>query len=111
MTTAAHKARTDKALNTLVRFPFGITSWRSAVENGHLSDPHTEQEPSVKYSRTKFNRMNHAEQREYEAKLAKTKAVYYLRLRSDPAACFKCPKLVHDWAVARNAAALAMLAE
>lgn len=90
------QGKADKALDRKYNFSFGLYSFKEAINKGKFVSKQKGLESRVKYSRTKFNRMDHAEQQEYEKKMKEKKEVYYLTL---PDGCIvDCPKLVWEWA-------------
>ena len=64
------KINSSQALNKLWNFrKHGVKSFKNLIDEGIIIRGEIGEKPSVKWNRTKYNRMNHAEQREYEEKL------------------------------------------
>jgi hypothetical protein len=78
----AHEARTNKILDTKMRFDGVIMSRRDWLNMWRIKGATAEerQVPLIQYSRTKYNRLSGWEQEEYEKKCAQTKIGYSLRL-------------------------------
>lgn len=67
---AALKAKADKSLEIKMNYSEGIFTRREYMQLQHSKGATVKQETKarIQYSRTKFNRMNDAQQREYETK-------------------------------------------
>jgi hypothetical protein len=89
----AAKARAGAILDALVRLPSGVTSWRQFVDNAETLDLATS-DAMIDWNRRSFNRMNHREQAEYEARL---RARTYFWING-----IKVPKIVFDYARERQ---------
>jgi hypothetical protein len=82
----AQAARADKALNGLVRTEeYGVTTFREwmdkAKRDGMVVSVSTK--PRIEFNRTKYNRMNGAEQTEYERKTEERVPCYKLHKPSE----------------------------
>jgi hypothetical protein len=91
--TPMQLARTNAALDKLYRYSDGIRPLRAEIERG--AGVKEEWDGGADYNRRKFNAMNHAEQRAYEAKL-KAKRQYTVDGTI-------VPKLVYDAVVGPTA--------
>lgn len=82
MNAAAIQAKTDKALNTQVRYPEGIMTRREWIKLMHSTGATVKEafKSKIQYNRTKYNRMTGAEQEEYERKLQEKTVCYELHL-------------------------------
>jgi hypothetical protein len=82
------ESRINQTLDKKINFNGEIKTWREFVtsQNIELSDG----DGMIDWNRTKFNRMNYKEQKEYEDKL-KSKKYYYVN-------GYQCPKIVWDYA-------------
>ena len=89
----AATARAGAILDALVRLPAGVTSWRQFVDNAETLDLSTS-DAMIDWNRRSFNRMNHREQAEYEARL---RARTYFWING-----IKVPKIVFDYARERQ---------
>jgi hypothetical protein len=97
MSAAAIQGRINKALDKIYRFSDRTESYRQRIERGVYSTAEAAEVPRVQYNRRKFNRMDGAEQAEYERKLLQTKIEYRLIYAKDPDSYTAVPKMVHDW--------------
>lgn len=94
--TRANEARKEKALNKKYRFSdHGITSFKNLIDKGVFIKSEKCEEPKYKWNRVKYNRMNWAEQKEYEAKMELKKTVYYLYY--DERICTEVSKFVYEY--------------
>ena len=93
-----NKARQEKALDRRYMFSSGISTFRELINNGVFIAKYKTFEPSVRWNRTKYNRMDGEQQREYEAKMNKQKVVHNLEYAQEKGIIIECPKLVFDWA-------------
>lgn len=73
---SANEARLQKALSKLYRFNGVVMSLGQYLEGNAWTLKEFE-ESKVQYNRIKFNRMNHAEQAEYQKKLDEKVTRYY----------------------------------
>lgn len=101
--TAAMTGRINKALDKVYRFPDATESFRQRIERGVYSAAEAEDVPKAQYNRLKWNRMNAAEQADYERKMRETKVQYRLIYADDTDRFSEVPKLVHDWFIDRQA--------
>lgn len=76
-----------------------VMSFKEAIDQGLFSRASVEQEPSVRWDRRKWNRMDYAEQRAYDAKLSTLKPVYYLHVAENEYAVVTCPRCAYDYFV------------
>lgn len=84
----AAAARSAAILSKPIRIDGQVTTWRDFVDAGPCSL--SESDGMIDWSRTKFNRLNAKQQREYEATL-KARRYYYVN-------DVLCPKTVYDYA-------------
>ena len=96
----ALSAKAEKILDAQMNYRrFGVLTRRQFCEKmfelGAI--PSIDQVPAVQYNRRKFNRMDYAEQREYEKQLAKTKVEYHLYYPDDPDTCAVVTKTEYDY--------------
>jgi hypothetical protein len=88
--TPMQKGRLEKALDKQYRFSDGIRTLRAEIERRAKNEGLEKDtcDGMLDYNRTRFNRMNGAEQREYMARL-KAKRYYFVNN-------LKVPKIVFD---------------
>lgn len=91
----ANEARKQKALDKLYRFSVGLKSFRQMIDDGTLVRGEIVDVPKLKYNRQKYNRMNYAEQAEYERGMEETKKEY--RLFFESGSFVDCPKMVYEY--------------
>jgi len=95
----ANSARQQKALNQKYCFrDYGIKSFLQLIEEGIITGAKITMEPSVRYNRIKYNRMDWNEQMAYEQKLNTKVKVYNLCTSKDSS--FTVPKMVYDYFIA-----------
>ena len=87
----AAAARADKILSQPIRIDGKVTTWRAFVDAGPVDL--SEGDGMIDWNRTKFNRLNYAQQREYEAAL-RARRYYYVN-------GVLCPKTVYDYAASK----------
>jgi hypothetical protein len=97
--TAAQKARTEKALNQLIRSEFGVTTKAEFIRrHKKLGATVSEgQKPKVQWNRTKYNRMNGREQEEYERKMNERVPCYKLHGKNDGDSYTEISKTEYDF--------------
>ena len=82
---AAQKAKAEKSLNVVVRYPEGIMTRKEWIElqfkNGSTVEESTKNK--IDYNRTKFNRMNYKEQEEYLSKCYEKIPCYNLTMKDE----------------------------
>ena len=80
MSNSIQAIRIKKILDKMMRFDEGVMSRRDwllvKIQKG--ASVSTKEVPSVQYNRHKYNRLEGAEQKQYEAQLAKKKTEYRL---------------------------------
>jgi hypothetical protein len=91
--TAANEGRLSKSLDKLYRFRPGVMSLREYIDKYAVGFK-TADESKYMYNRTKYNRMNNAEQREYEKKLEQRTTNYYAIIEGD--GTIQIPKIVYE---------------
>ena len=75
----ANEKRKENALNKLWNFSkHGIKSFKNLIDAGVFVASKITEEPKIKYNRIKYNRMNNAQQEEYEKSMKQMKIVYNL---------------------------------
>lgn len=104
--TKAQAARQAAALDKKYQFAHGVDTFRGMIESGRYASAEAATVPKITYDRRKFNRMNHAEQADYDRRLAETKTEYRLYYADDPDCFTVVPKLVFDWFQSRQATAM-----
>ena len=95
--SAANAARLTAALDRKYRTEHGVRSIREMVTAGWFVSAHADEVPRVRYDRRKWNRMDAAQQQEYQKKLDQTKTEYSLRYAASEHRYMLVPKIVHDW--------------
>lgn len=98
--TKAQQARADKFLNKLVRTEeWGVITYRKWLENFKNDGGCVEEseQPSIKYNRVKYNRMNWDEQREYDEKLKVMKPLYKLKRKPEDNSFWEISKTEFDY--------------
>lgn len=95
--TKANAARMNTALDKVYRFSDKTESFRQRIARGVYSRAESESVPRVQYNRIKFNRMDAAQQAEYEKRLKETKTEYRLIYAREPDCYSAVPKMVHDY--------------
>lgn len=88
------RGRLEKSLNQRYNTPDGERSLREHIESGKYVRAEKNEVSSVKYNRHKFNRMDAAQQKEYEKRLNEKKTVYSVVTENN--AYFDIPKIVFD---------------
>lgn len=92
--TAATEARLQKSLAQQYRFDGVIMTLKQKLDTDAVSFD-TKEVAKYEYNRHKFNRMNHAEQAEYEKKLAERKLSY--RAIYADGSFIEIPKMVYEY--------------
>ncbi len=101
--TKANAARLNAALDKQYRFSHGVDTLRGMIAAGRFSRAEIGETPSVQWNRRKFNRMNHAEQAEYQRKLNTMKTEYRLYNAGCPHESWvTVPKMVFDYFQAQH---------
>ena len=98
----ANAARLNAALDKQYRFSHGVDTLRGMIAAGRFSHAEAASVPRVEYNRRKWNRMNHAEQAEYERKLKEMKTEYRLIYAHDSDCYLAAPKMVFDYFQAQH---------
>lgn len=88
--SVVNQARANKCLDKLFRFSGRVMSLRAFIEENGKDK--VEGDNAYKYDRRKFNRMDAAQQKKYEASLAKP--AYFIKYGD--CLSVEVPKLVYD---------------
>lgn len=92
----ANSARQQKALNQKYCFAnYGIKSFLQLIDEEIIISAKEGTEPSVRYNRLKYNRMNNEQQEEYQRKLDTKVKIY--KLYTSNGSCFTAPKMVYEY--------------
>lgn len=92
--TAATEARLQKSLAQQYRFNGVVMTLKQKLDTDAVSFE-VKETAKYEYNRHKFNRMNHAEQAEYEKKLAERKLSY--RAIYADGSFIEIPKMVYEY--------------
>ena len=96
--TKANEARKEKSLNKLWKFQDqGIKSFKQLIDLGIYDRAEEVTVSKYIYNRTKFNRMNQAEQDVYEEKLKEKKTAYRLWRKAEPDTCSEVSRFVFEY--------------
>lgn len=98
----ANAVRLDAALDRQYRFASGTSSFRHLIETGTFSASEAADVSKITYDRSKFNRMDHKQQAEYNRRLSETKTEYRLIYSDDADRFVVVPKIIFDWFNARH---------
>lgn len=99
--TNAQSARSEKALDKLINYEgYGILSRREFCdlmkqEGGRAERVETDHR--IDYSRRQYNRMNGAEQAQYEKRLSRKKTEYRMHLPGDKSGYIVITKAEYDY--------------
>lgn len=96
---SANEARLQKALSKVYRFKGGVVMSLGQYLEENPWKLREFEESKIQYNRRKFNNMNHAEQAEYEKKLAEKVTRYYAEFADG--SMISIPKMLADLRKAR----------
>jgi len=92
--------KVDKFLEKKIRWSEGVYSYKDFVDK-FVKSIQIALVPSVKWNRTKYNRMYDSEQKEYEKKL-ETKIPEYRLYASNQNSFYEVPKTVYQYALSKS---------
>ena len=88
------------SITKVYNFPdFGVKSFKNLIDEGVFVSKHRTKRNAMEYNRIKFNRMDYAQQAEYDKKLNKEKITYDLQLSDvNGGGTYQVSKQVYDYA-------------